>query len=77
MLDNVQTILQAAGTSLEHAVETICFPRDMADFAVFNETYREYFPTDPPARTTVQAALPREGLRVEIRVVAAMPDADR
>jgi 2-iminobutanoate/2-iminopropanoate deaminase len=74
VLDNAQAILQAAGTSLEHAVETICFLRDMADFAIFNETYREYFSGDPPARTTVQAALPREGLRVEIRVVAAMPD---
>ncbi|HEV8306621.1 MAG TPA: Rid family detoxifying hydrolase [Methylomirabilota bacterium] len=74
VLDNVQAILRAAGTSLEHAVETVCFLRDIADFPAFNEAYRGYFPTDPPARTTVQAILPREGLKVEIRVVAAMPD---
>jgi 2-iminobutanoate/2-iminopropanoate deaminase len=73
VLDNVQAILRAAGTSLEHAVETTCFLADMADFAAFNDAYRTYFPKDPPARTTVQAGLPRPGLRVEIRVVAAVP----
>ena len=41
----------------------------------FNEVYRTFFPTDPPARTTVQAVLPRPGLLVEIRTVAAMPPA--
>jgi 2-iminobutanoate/2-iminopropanoate deaminase len=73
VLDNVQAILRAAGTSLDHAVETTCFLRDVGDFAAFNDAYRGYFPKDPPARTTVQAVLPREGLMVEIRVVAAMP----
>jgi 2-iminobutanoate/2-iminopropanoate deaminase len=73
VLDNVQAILRAAGTSLDHAVETTCFLRDVGDFAAFNDAYRGYFPKDPPARTTVQAGLPREGLMVEIRVVAAMP----
>ncbi|MBI4010746.1 MAG: reactive intermediate/imine deaminase [Candidatus Rokubacteria bacterium] len=77
VLDNVQAILGAAGTSLEHAVETTCFLRDVADFPAFNEAYRGYFPKDPPARTTVQAGLPREGLLVEIRVVAAVPDGGR
>lgn len=77
VLDNVQLILRAAGTSLDHAVETLCFLRDIADFPAFNEAYRPYFPKDPPARTTVQAVLPREGLRVEIRVVAAMPGGAR
>lgn len=77
VLDNVQAILGAAGTSLEHAVETTCFLHDVADFPAFNEAYRAYFPKDPPARTTVQAGLPRAGLLVEIRVVAAMPDGGR
>ena len=73
VLDNVQAILRAAGTSLDQAVEAMCFLRDIGDFAAFNEVYRTYFPHDPPARTTVQAVLPREGLLVEIRVVAGMP----
>jgi 2-iminobutanoate/2-iminopropanoate deaminase len=77
VLDNVAAILRAAGTSLAHAVETTCFLREIGDFAAFNEAYQPYFPADPPARTTVQAGLPREGLLVEIRVVAAMPDGAR
>lgn len=73
VLDNAQAILHAAGTSLAHAVECLCFLRDAGDFAAFNEAYAPYFPTDPPARTTVQAVLPRPEFLVEIRVVAAMP----
>jgi 2-iminobutanoate/2-iminopropanoate deaminase len=73
VLRNVEAILRAAGTSLAHAVETLCLLHDIGDFAAFNEAYKGFFPKDPPARTTVQAVLPRPGLLVEIRVVAAMP----
>jgi 2-iminobutanoate/2-iminopropanoate deaminase len=73
VLENVEAILRAAGTSLAHAVEALCLLHDIADFGAFNEVYRGFFPKDPPARTTVQAVLPRPGLLVEIRVVAAMP----
>jgi 2-iminobutanoate/2-iminopropanoate deaminase len=75
VLDNISAILQAAGTSLEYAVEAVCFLADAADFAAFNEVYASYFAVDPPARTTVQAALPLAGLKVEIRVVAGLPSA--
>jgi 2-iminobutanoate/2-iminopropanoate deaminase len=71
VLDNIQLILKAAGTSLEQSLESLCFLADMADFSAFNETYREYFPHDPPPRTTVQAKLPLEGARIEIRIIAA------
>jgi len=73
VLQNVEAILHAAGTSLAHAVECLCLLSDIGDFAAFNEVYKTFFPTDPPARTTVQAVLPRPGLLVEIRTVAAMP----
>ena len=73
MLENVEAILDAGGTSLAHAVECLCLLHDIADFGAFNEVYKGFFPKDPPARTTVQAVLPRPGLLVEIRVVAAMP----
>jgi 2-iminobutanoate/2-iminopropanoate deaminase len=73
VLDNIQIILQAAGTSLQHALEAICILQHGRDFAAFNEVYQSYFPTDPPARTTFQGVLLREGLLVEIRVVAAVP----
>jgi 2-iminobutanoate/2-iminopropanoate deaminase len=74
VIRNIQAILHAAGTSLENAVESLCLLRRVEDFDAFNEVYREFFgPTGPP-RTTVQAAVPREGLDVEIRIVAVMPD---
>jgi 2-iminobutanoate/2-iminopropanoate deaminase len=75
VLQNVEAILQAAGTSLAHSVECLCLLSDIGDFAAFNEVYKTFFPTDPPARTTVQAVLPRPGLLIEIRTVAAMPPA--
>ena len=73
VLQNIEAILGAAGTSLAHAVECLCLLHDIGDFAAFNEVYKGFFPKDPPARTTVQAVLPRPGLLVEIRTVAAMP----
>jgi 2-iminobutanoate/2-iminopropanoate deaminase len=73
VLENIQAILRAAGTSLDHAVECLCLLGNIGDFAAFNEVYKGFFPKDPPARTTVQAVLPRPGLLVEIRTVAAMP----
>jgi 2-iminobutanoate/2-iminopropanoate deaminase len=75
VLQNIEAILRAAGTSLAHAVECLCLLHDIGDFAAFNEVYKGFFPKDPPARTTVQAVLPRPGLLVEIRTVAGMPPA--
>ena len=77
VLQNVEAILQAGGTSLAHSVECLCLLSDIGDFAAFNEVYKTFFPTDPPARTTVQAVLPRPGLLIEIRTVAAMLRAAR
>ena len=73
VLENIEAILRAAGTSLAHAVECLCLLSNIGDFAAFNEVYKTFFRKDPPARTTVQAVLPRPGLLVEIRTVAAMP----
>ncbi len=57
VLVNLRNVLEAAGTDLQHVVKTTCFLRDIGDFAAFNEVYREFFPSDPPARSTVEAAL--------------------
>jgi len=74
VIARIAGILEAAGTSLANAVENICFLTDVRrDFAAFNQAYGKHFDTTGPARTTVQAVLPREGLLVEIRTVAAMP----
>ncbi|HWE64607.1 MAG TPA: Rid family detoxifying hydrolase, partial [Chloroflexota bacterium] len=57
VLKNVQAVLEAAGTDLGHVLKTTCFLVDINDFAAFNEVYREFFPSAPPARSTIQAGL--------------------
>lgn len=69
-LQNLSAGLKAAGASLSSVVKTTVFLRDMADFAKANTVYGEFFTTEPPARSTVQAAaLPRNGA-VEIDCIA-------
>jgi 2-iminobutanoate/2-iminopropanoate deaminase len=71
-LSNLSAILEAAGTTVSNVIKTTIFLRDMGDFAVVNRVYAEFFPSAPPARSTVQvAALPLGG-QVEIEVVAAI-----
>ncbi|MGZ3586052.1 MAG: RidA family protein [Candidatus Limnocylindrales bacterium] len=71
-LDNIAAVLGAAGLGLGDVVKTTCFLADLADFGAFNAHYGTRFPEPPPARSTVQAALPK-GARVEIEVVAHRP----
>jgi 2-iminobutanoate/2-iminopropanoate deaminase len=72
-MENLQAVLQAAGTDLEHVVKTTIFVADMQDFGTVNEVYGSFFTDAPPARSTVQvAALPLDG-RVEIEMIAALP----
>lgn len=70
VLDNLRAVLEAAGASLETVLKTTIFVKDMGDFAKVNEVYGRYFPANPPARATVEAArLPRD-VKVEIEAVA-------
>jgi 2-iminobutanoate/2-iminopropanoate deaminase len=70
VLENVKAILAAAGASLEQVVKTTCFLADMNDFQAFNKVYAEYFPSEPPARTTIQAGRLPGDIRVEVEAVA-------
>jgi 2-iminobutanoate/2-iminopropanoate deaminase len=69
-LQNLQAILEGAGTGLGSVVKTTIFLNDMADFKAVNEVYAEFFPAFPPARTTVQVAALPLGARVEIEAIA-------
>jgi 2-iminobutanoate/2-iminopropanoate deaminase len=70
VLQNLQAVLTAAGTSLEAVVKTTIYLTDLQDFGAVNEVYARYFPAHPPARATVQVAgLPR-GAMVEIDAIA-------
>jgi len=73
-LRNVQTILEAAGSSLQHVLRCGVFLIDMNEFSRMNAVYGRVFGDHRPARTTVQAAaLPGDGLRVEIDCIAYIP----
>ncbi|HEY6391434.1 MAG TPA: RidA family protein [Bryobacteraceae bacterium] len=72
VLENLKAVLEACGASLESVLKTTVFLKDMADFPAMNEVYSRYFTTNPPARSTVQAAkLPRD-VSVEIDAIAAV-----
>ena len=66
---NLAAVLEAAGSSLDKAVKTVCFLKEMGDFAAFNGVYGKYF-TSKPARSCVAVKqLPKDVL-VEVEVIA-------
>jgi 2-iminobutanoate/2-iminopropanoate deaminase len=69
-LSNLREVLRAAGLDFQDVVSVTAFIVDFAEFPKFNETYREVFATDPPARATVQVAGLNLGARVEIQMIA-------
>ena len=69
VMKNLAAVLTAAGSSFGKAVKTLCFLKDMGDFAAFNEVYAKYF-TDKPARSCVAVAALPKGALVEVEVVA-------
>ena len=68
---NLSEVLKEAGSSLENAVKTTCFLKNMSDFAAFNEVYAKYF-TGKPARSCVEVSARPKGALVEIEVIAAI-----
>ena len=74
VLRNISTILEAAGSGLQHVVRCGVFLVDMKEFPKMNEVYARAFGAHRPARTTVEVSgLPGDGLRVEIDAVAVIP----
>ena len=68
--ENIKAILESAGSSLKDVVRVGVYLSDMKDFAAMNKVYAEYFPKDPPARTTIGASLPK--IKVEIDCIAVV-----
>jgi 2-iminobutanoate/2-iminopropanoate deaminase len=69
---NLQAVVEAAGGTLRDVVKTTIFLKSVGDFPAVNEVYAAFFPADPPARSTVEAArLPKDAL-VEIEAVARL-----
>jgi len=70
VLSNIRRILEGAGSSMERVVKTTVYLQDIGDFAAMNAVYARFFPSEPPARTTIQAANLPLGIAVEIDVIA-------
>lgn len=68
-LENLKAVLESAGSSLDKVVKTTVFLTDLNKFEEMNRVYREFFPKDPPARSTVGVQLVK-GFKVEIECVA-------
>ena len=66
---NLKNVLEASGSSLEKAVKTVCFLKDMNDFAAFNAVYGKYF-TEKPARSCVAVKQLPKNVLAEIEVIA-------
>jgi len=72
VLQNLKAVLEACGASMESVLKVSVFLKDMADFPKMNEVYGRHFASNPPARSTVQAArLPRD-VSVEIDAIASV-----
>jgi 2-iminobutanoate/2-iminopropanoate deaminase len=69
-LENVAAILRGAGSELARVVQARVYLRDMNDFAAMNAVYARYFPSEPPARTTIEVSRLPLDVRVEVDVVA-------
>jgi 2-iminobutanoate/2-iminopropanoate deaminase len=70
VLDNAKAILTAAGCSMARVVRTTIYLKNMADFTSVNEVYGSYFPTDPPARATVEVSRLPKDVAVEMDFTA-------
>lgn len=71
VMKNLTAVLEEAGTSMDNAVKTMCFLKDMDDFAAFNDVYSVYF-TEKPARSCVAVkTLPKDVL-CEVEVIAVL-----
>ncbi len=71
VMKNLAAVLKAAGTGPEKAVKTLCFLKDMNDFAAFNRVYAKYF-TEKPARSCVGISALPKGALCEVEVIAEL-----
>ena len=71
-LQNLQAILEAAGTNMGNVIKTTVFLKDMNSFADMNSVYAEFFTENPPARSAVEVARLPKDAQVEIEAIAVI-----
>ena len=72
VLKNIESVLAMAGAAMSDVVKTTVILTDAKEFAEFNKTYAEFFPSEPPARTTSEQKLMID-IKVEIDAIAYKP----
>jgi 2-iminobutanoate/2-iminopropanoate deaminase len=72
--ENLSAALRGAGSSLKHVLKTTVFLTDPVNFPALNKLYAEYFPENPPARSTPIIKLPIEQLLISIEAIAAVSE---
>ena len=77
VLDELKVRLERAGTSIDRVVSTSVYLAGAGDFTALNAVWRRYWPSSPPARTTVVATLPVPGARIQVSAIAAVRGAER
>ena len=73
VMENLRAVLEAAGTNFGRVVRTTIYLTNLSDFAKVNAVYASYFPSAPPARSTVQVAALPLGASIEIDLIAKAP----
>ena len=72
-LKNLGGVLETAGSSWDRVVKVNCFLVHVArDFAGWNNVFKEFFPTNPPARTTVGGEIAMKGALIEVELIATV-----
>jgi len=77
VLQNLQAVLEAGGSSLADVLKTTCFLTDLADFGAFNEVYSRYFTGRRPARSAIGVAGLAGPYVVEVEAIAGVRESDR
>ena len=70
-MENVKTLLETYGSSLDEVVKCMCMLGDIADYSDMNEVYKKFFPENRPARSTFAVDLPI-GAKIEIECMAKL-----
>jgi len=72
-LENIKTVVEAAGSSMDNVFKCTVFLADIADYEKMNKVYSSFFPKDPPTRSTIAGSGLALGARVEIECMAVIP----
>jgi 2-iminobutanoate/2-iminopropanoate deaminase len=73
-MEHLRTVLQSVGADMDDVLKCTVFIADIADYDAMNEAYAEFFPSDPPARSTVAVSALALGANVEVECIAVAPE---